>query len=120
MDDCIFCKIVAGDLPSEEIAHTERVIAIRDINPAAPVHLLVIPRDHIPGIAEIAAAPEGLLDELFGLANEVADKEGVGDSGYRLVFNNGPDSGMLVPHLHLHVLGGAPLGPIASAGAGRG
>jgi len=120
MSDCLFCRIIAGELPSDTVARTETVIAIRDINPAAPTHVLVMPRAHIATVGDIAGAPAGLLRELFDVANEVAAKEGIAESGYRTVFNNGPDSGMLVPHLHLHVIGGAPLGPIAHAGKGHG
>lgn len=120
MSDCLFCRIIAGELPSETVASSESVIAIRDINPAAPVHVLVMPRQHIATIGDVGDASPGLLDELFAVANEVAGKEGIADTGYRTVFNNGPDSGMLVPHLHLHVIGGGPLGPIATAGRGRG
>jgi histidine triad (HIT) family protein len=120
MSDCLFCRIVAGELPSEIVTSTDDIIAIRDINPAAPVHVLVMPRAHVSTIADIAQAPHELLNALYEIANEVAAKEGIAESGYRCVLNNGPDSGMLVPHLHIHVLGGAPLGPIAHAGKGRG
>lgn len=120
MSDCLFCRIVAGELPSDTVASSDAVLAIRDINPAAPVHVLVMPRAHVATIADVAAGSVGLLDELFRVANEVAAAEGIAESGYRLVFNNGPDSGMLVPHLHLHVIGGAPLGPISTAGKGQG
>lgn len=120
MSGCIFCKIVTGDLPSDEVASTERLLAIRDINPAAPVHVLVMPREHLATIADVSDAPADLLNEIFEFSNEIAVKEGIAESGYRLIFNTGPNSGMLVPHLHLHVLGGAPLGPIATAGRGKG
>jgi histidine triad (HIT) family protein len=120
MNDCLFCKIVAGELPSDKVAETEDLIAIRDINPAAPTHVLVIPKSHLATIAELADADDSLMHNMFTLANQVADKEGVAQSGYRLVFNKGADAGMLVPHLHLHVLGGAALGPIAHAGKGNG
>lgn len=120
MSECLFCRIIAGELPSEIVAGTGGAVAIRDINPAAPTHVLVMPRTHIATIGEIDEAHHDLLNEIVALANYVAQQEGIAETGYRLVFNNGPDSGMLVPHLHLHLLGGAKLGPIASAGKGRG
>lgn len=114
MSDCLFCKIVAGELPSERVYEDDIVVAFRDIHPAAPTHVLVVPRSHIADARGLAAAAPGTLDAILAAANEVASNEGIADSGFRLVFNAGPDSGMLVPHLHLHVLGGRPLGAIAS------
>lgn len=120
MTDCLFCKIIDGDLPSDQVTSTERLVAFRDINPAAPVHVLIVPKQHVETIGEFKEADPGLLDEMFDTANQVAMKEGISGSGYRLLFNRGKDSGMLVPHLHLHLIGGAPLGPIAHAGPGKG
>lgn len=114
MTDCLFCKIVAGDLPSERVFEDDAVVAFRDIHPAAPTHVLVVPRAHIPDASLLAAAPAGTLDAILAAANHVARSEGIVASGFRLVFNTGPDSGMLVPHLHLHVLGGQPLGRVAA------
>ena len=110
MPDCIFCKIVSGQIKSERVLEDERGIAIRDINPTAPTHVLVIPREHIPTIAEMTPAQEALVGHLMALANAVARREGVAGAGYRLVVNCGPDSGMEVSHLHVHVLGGHRLG----------
>jgi histidine triad (HIT) family protein len=110
MADCLFCRILAGDIPSTEVRSTERIYAFRDISPAAPTHVLVVPRDHHTDAAALAAADPGLLAELVRVAGEVAVQEGVAGSGYRLVFNTGPDSGQTVFHVHLHVLGGEPLG----------
>lgn len=118
MTDCLFCRIVEGEIPSTKVAESDRVLAFRDINPAAPVHVLVIPKEHIATIGEDVASE--LLGEIFATARQVANSEGIAESGYRTIFNNGPDSGMLVPHLHLHVIGGAPLGPISNAGKGQG
>jgi histidine triad (HIT) family protein len=108
--DCLFCKIVAGDIPSDEVAATEGTYAFRDINPAAPVHVLVIPRRHIANAGVLTADHGEMLAEMMGTAQAVAASEGVADSGYRLVFNVGDDALNSVPHLHLHVIGGRRLG----------
>ena len=107
--DCLFCKIVAGDVPSDEVASTEGTYAFRDINPAAPVHVLVIPRHHVISAATVDAADAEVVAELLITARLVAEQEGVAASGYRLVFNVGDDALNSVPHLHLHVLGGRRL-----------
>jgi histidine triad (HIT) family protein len=106
VSDCLFCKIVTGEIPADRVLESERAIAFRDINPQAPVHVLVIPRVHLPDLAAVAAADEGLLDELAALAHRVAVQEGVADGGYRVVFNTGPGAGQTVAHAHGHVLGG--------------
>jgi histidine triad (HIT) family protein len=107
--DCLFCSIVAGDVPATVLTTTERSVAFRDIDPKAPTHVLVVPRRHLPNAVDLAAAsPEDLAD-LFGTARAVAELEGL-DRGYRLIFNTGPDAGQLVHHAHLHVLGGTRLG----------
>ena len=107
MPDCLFCKIVAGDLPADRVRESERTIAFRDISPQAPVHVLVIPREHLPDVAAMAQAGGGLLDELVAQARQVADDAGTGD--YRLVFNTGAGAGQSVWHAHAHVLGGRPM-----------
>ena len=104
--DCLFCSIVAGDIPSSEVLSGELVYAFRDLNPKAPTHVLVVPRRHITDAAELEASDGEVLAALFEAAQEVAALDGLTESGYRLVFNVGPDSGNSVPHLHLHVLGG--------------
>jgi histidine triad (HIT) family protein len=107
--ECLFCGIAAGDIPATKVADGERIVAFRDINPQAPVHVLVIPRDHYPTVAALVAAGDagkGLLDELIAAAGKVAVAEGIEDSGYRVVFNTGPDAGQSVAHVHAHVLGG--------------
>ena len=109
-DDCLFCKILAGDVPSEEVASTETTYAFRDINPGAPTHVLVIPRRHVDSAAALTAADAELLTDVVTTAQEVARLEGVAGSGYRLVFNVGDDALNSVPHLHLHLLGGKRLG----------
>src|SRR3954447_2225261 len=104
--DCFFCKIVAGDIPSDLVAESERSIAFRDINPAAPVHVLVVPKRHEPSVGALAAASGDDLTDVFRLAARVAEQEGVGDAP-RLVVNTGSDAGQTIFHAHVHVLGGA-------------
>ncbi|MBV8980391.1 MAG: histidine triad nucleotide-binding protein [Acidimicrobiia bacterium] len=108
--DCLFCKIVAGDIPSEEVMSTSGTYAFRDINPAAPTHVLVVPRHHIESAATLTAGDAATLAEMIGTAQQVARQEGIDASGYRLVFNVGEDALNSVPHLHLHVVGGKRLG----------
>ena len=103
-DSCIFCRIVAGTIPSSVVAANEHAVAFRDLNPQAPVHVLVIPRRHVASLA--AADDPAELGQLLALSAEVARAEGVADSGYRVVTNIGDEGGQTVGHLHLHVLGG--------------
>jgi histidine triad (HIT) family protein len=103
--DCLFCKIVAGDVPGEVVRETETTLALRDINPQAPVHVIVIPRAHHRNVAEMAAADPQLAASVLQAGAEVAEQEGVAD-GYRLVFNTGTPAGQSVFHVHGHVLGG--------------
>ena len=111
MSDCLFCGIVAGDVPSSEVLSTERTYAFRDIAPAAPTHVLIVPRQHVADNAAAVTADHGdLLAEMVQAAQRVAEAEGIARSGYRLVFNVGDDALNSVPHLHLHVLGGRQLG----------
>ncbi|MBE9501419.1 MAG: histidine triad nucleotide-binding protein [Chloroflexi bacterium] len=110
--DCIFCRIISGEIQSDIIYQDEEVIAIRDINPQAPTHLLVLPRAHIPSLADVGADQEQLLGHLVHVANELAKSEGIAEKGYRLVINCGLEAGQEVPHLHLHLLGGRPLGKL--------
>jgi histidine triad (HIT) family protein len=107
--ECLFCAIAAGEIPATRVVETDRVVAFRDINPQAPVHVLVIPKTHYPDVAALAAADSGLLGEVITEAHRVAAAEGVGDSGYRFVFNTGEHAGQTVPHVHVHVLGGRAL-----------
>jgi histidine triad (HIT) family protein len=108
--DCLFCRIVAGELPSEAVLATDRTYAFRDIQPAAPVHVLVVPREHVESAATIGAEHGQLLADLVLTAQRVAEQEGVAGSGYRLVLNVGDDALNSVPHLHLHLLGGHRMG----------
>ncbi len=110
VSDCLFCRIVAGQIPSTEVASTDLVYAFRDIEPVASTHVLVVPRRHITDASEIQAEDGDLLAEMVMTAQEVAKAEGVAGSGYRLVMNVGEDARNSVPHLHLHVIGGRPMG----------
>ena len=110
MPDCIFCKIAAGEIPVTPVLETDDLIAFHDLNPQAPVHVLVIPKEHIANIAAADEEAHGpLLGKLLRAANEVAQKTGVAESGFRVVANVGRNGGQSVDHLHLHVLGGRPL-----------
>lgn len=108
-EESIFTKIINRELPADIVHETDTVIAIRDINPQAPVHVLVIPKKPIRDVTEATAEDQAVLGDLFLVAAEVARKEGVDQSGYRIVVNNGPDSGQVVFHIHLHVMGGKKL-----------
>lgn len=104
--DCVFCKIVARDVPAEVVAETEQLLAFRDLNPQAPLHALVIPKAHIPTVNDLAAEEEGLVGAMVGLARDIAAKEGVSQQGYRLVLNCERGAGQTVFHIHLHLLAG--------------
>lgn len=110
MAECLFCRIAAKELPSELVYEDELVLAFRDINPQAPVHLLLIPKEHVGSVIEIEAAHPLLPSRLLRVAKELAAREGLAESGYRLVVNTGPDAGQSVHHLHVHLLGGRTLG----------
>ena len=107
--DCIFCKIVVGEIPAEVLYRDEQVIVIRDINPQAPVHLLVLPTSHLESVREIEAGNASLAGHMTVVANDMACKEGIFDKGYRLAINCGGEGGQTVGHLHMHVLGGRQL-----------
>jgi histidine triad (HIT) family protein len=109
MSKTLFEKIIARELPGRIIYEDEQVVAFRDINPQAPVHVLIVPRKPIPRIGMAVTAEQTLLGHLLLKAAEVAAKEGLGETGYRLVINNGRHAGEAVPHLHLHILGGRPM-----------
>ena len=104
--DCLFCKIVAGEIPSTQVHADDMVIAFRDIAPRAPTHILLVPREHIASAAELTEADGPLLGRLFRVAAEIARKEAIAESGYRLVSNVGRWGGQTVDHLHLHLMGG--------------
>jgi len=104
--DCLFCRIVAGTVPAELVHEGERLLAFRDISPQAPVHVLVIPKEHIASLDDAGDPTSNLLGEALLLAAEIARREGVAQVGYRTVINTGDHGGQTVPHLHVHVLGG--------------
>jgi histidine triad (HIT) family protein len=108
--DCLFCRMASGDMEVPKLHEDELCFAIRDINPRAPVHFMVIPREHVPTVRDVTDAHGPLLARLVSVANRVADGEGIGARGYRLAFNCGDDGGQTIYHLHLHVLGGRRLG----------
>ncbi len=107
---CLFCQIVRGEIPSDGVLSTEDTFAFRDIAPAAPVHVLVVPKRHIRDAAAVGPDDGPLLAQMVVTARRVAEQEGIAETGYRLVFNVGPDALNSVPHLHLHVLGGHRMG----------
>lgn len=107
--DCAFCKIVTGELPAKKVRETERTLSFRDISPQAPSHILVIPKRHYATAANLVAAEHGLLDEVVEQAHRNAEEDGIAESGYRLVFNTGPEGGQTVHHVHCHLLGGRPM-----------
>ncbi len=105
-NDCLFCRIVAGELPSDEVASTPLTYAFRDINPAMPTHVLVVPREHIESADTVTASDAQVVAAMLATAQQAARAAGLAERGYRLVFNVGDDALNSVPHLHLHVLGG--------------
>ena len=108
-DDCLFCKILAGEIPADIIYESETAIAFRDINPQAPTHVLIIPRQHIATINDIQAEDHAVIGSLFSAAREIAKQEGFSDEGYRAVMNCNEAAGQTVFHVHLHLLGGRGL-----------
>ncbi len=111
--DCLFCKISAGTIPSTVRYQDESVIAFDDIRPAAPIHILIIPRQHIPTIDDLEPKDEPLAGKLLYTAQQIAREQGIAQTGYRLVFNVRNHGGQAVDHLHLHLIGGKQLGPVA-------
>ena len=112
-NDCIFCKIRDGEIPSEILHRDDDCFVIRDINPLAPTHLLIIPNRHFSELSELGPEPNPIFASMFSAARAMADREGVAESGYRLIINQGSDGGQEVMHLHLHLLGGKPLRGLA-------
>ena len=108
MSDCLFCKIIAGDIPSAKVYEDELCYAFRDIAPQAPTHILVVPKEHIASCAQVTAENAALVGHIFTVIPQIAQSEGL-KNGYRVVSNVGADGGQTVEHLHFHILGGAPL-----------
>ena len=107
MTDCVFCKIVSGEIPSKRVYEDDQVIVINDLNPGAPVHVLVIPKEHTENI--LTASPE-ILVHVKKVLPEIVKKQGIAEKGFRVVVNTGVEGGQTVPHLHFHILGGKELG----------
>ena len=107
--DCLFCRIVAGDIPAHKVDETDTTLAFRDIDPKAPLHVLVVPKRHIPSVNALDATDAALVGELIVRARDIARAEGAAEGGYRLVLNTGADAGQSVDHIHLHLLGGRDL-----------
>lgn len=116
--ECIFCKIISKELDADIVYEDDKVIAFKDINPAAPVHILVVPRKHIPALSDLEKDDAELMGHLHLVANDVARAFKLDKKGYRVVINTGPDAGQIVFHLHLHLLGGRPL--LQTIAKGRG
>lgn len=108
-ENCVFCKIIKGDIPSTKVYEDKLCYAFRDINPQAPTHILVVPKAHIQSVAEVSSKNEALVGHMFTVIAKIAREEGL-DGGYRVISNCGPDAGQTVPHLHFHILGGTKMG----------
>jgi histidine triad (HIT) family protein len=106
---CLFCRIAAGEIPADRVLETDELVAFRDIDPKAPVHVLLIPREHVASLADLEERHAGMVGRLHLAAGEIAGREGLAESGWRVVTNVGTDAGQSVAHLHLHLLGGRPL-----------
>ena len=109
-NDCVFCKIVRGEMEAEVVHDEEGILAFKDVGPKAPVHVLVVPKEHVSSMAEAGRLPDAVAKRLFEVAHEVARKMDVADSGYAFRVNNGPDAGQEVFHMHAHVMGGERMG----------
>ena len=114
MPECLFCRIIAGSIPTEFVYEDEHVVAFRDINPAAPVHILVVPRAHIETVADLGGDTTGVMSRLTAAANRIARDVGVDAGGYRLIVNCGRDGGQTVFHLHMHLLAGRKMPELAA------
>mgnify|MGYP002537021281 FL=1 len=110
MEDCLFCKIIKGEIPSTKVYEDEDILAFNDINPAAPIHILVIPKKHIESLAHMQKEDEAIVGKIYGVINKIAEEKDFKDNGYRVIVNCGKDAGREVMHLHFHVLAGAKFG----------
>ena len=110
MEDCVFCKIIKGEIPSSKVYEDEDIVAFHDINPEAPIHILVVPKKHIPMLTDLNEDDEMLIGRIYTTINKIAEKEGFKQQGYRVIANCGKDSGQEVMHIHFHVLAGKKLG----------
>lgn len=109
MGDCIFCKIIKGEAPADFVYQDKDLVVFRDINPKAPVHLLIIPKKHLPRLEEAGEEDQRLLGKMLLVAKKIAQEQGVAEAGYRLSINNGESAGQIIPHLHIHFLAGRTL-----------
>ena len=107
--DCIFCRIVAGEIPADVVYRDKELLAFRDINPQAPTHILIIPKEHLASANDITGKHKALMGRIVLLARDLAKKEGISGKGYRLSISTGEDGGQLVPHIHFHLIGGRKL-----------
>ena len=110
MEDCLFCKIIKGEIPSEKVYEDEEVLAFNDINPEAPIHILVVPKKHITSLAHIEKEDEELIGKIFGVINKISEEKSFKQDGYRVITNCGENGGQSVKHLHFHILAGKKLG----------
>ena len=110
MNDCLFCKIIKGEIPSNKVYEDDEILAFYDINPAAPIHILVIPKKHIDSLAKIEKEDEVLIGKIYGIINKIAEEKGFKEEGYRVIVNCGENGGQEVMHLHFHILAGTRLG----------
>lgn len=111
MENCIFCKIIKGEIPSEKVYEDEKILAFKDINPAAPIHILVIPKKHIENVLEVEPEDKETIADIFQAINKIAKQLGIEEDGFRIINNCGKDAGQEVMHLHFHMLAGGKMGP---------
>ena len=110
MEDCIFCKIIKKEIPTEIVYENEEIIAFKDVNPAAPIHILVVPKKHIATLLDVSDEDNMLISKIYKVINEIARKNGFAENGFRVIANCGKDSGQEVMHIHFHILAGKKLG----------
>ena len=110
MEDCLFCKIIKGEIPSNKVYEDEEILAFKDINPVAPIHILVIPKKHIGSLAHMEKEDEIIVGKIYGVINKIAEEQGFKENGYRVIVNCGKDAGQEVMHLHFHLLAGTKFG----------
>ena len=110
MEDCLFCKIIKGEIPSQKVYEDDEILAFKDINPAAPIHILVIPKKHISSLTDMKNGDEQIISKIYVKINEIAEQQGFKENGYRVIVNCGKDGGQEVMHLHFHLLAGKELG----------
>ena len=110
MEDCLFCKIIKGEIPSNKVYEDEEILAFKDINPVAPIHILVIPKKHIDSLAHMEKEDEMIVGKIYGVINKIAEEQGFKENGYRVIVNCGKDAGQEVMHLHFHLLAGKKFG----------